>query len=121
LERTVVLRDGHYEMALPLKDRGAPVPNNIPQVEQRACWLKKKLQRNKDFYNDYKCFMTNIIDKGYAHTVLVDLLDARSKKWYIPHHSIYHPHKPARYALFLTARQNTKASLSMTCYSIARI
>ena len=28
LECTVVLRDDHYEMALPLKDRKAPVPNN---------------------------------------------------------------------------------------------
>ena len=54
LERTVVLRDGHYEMALPLKDREAPVPNNKPQVEQRALWLKGKLLRNKNLYNDYK-------------------------------------------------------------------
>ena len=54
LERTVVLRDGHYEMALPLKDREAPVPNNKPLSEQRACSLKRKLQRNKDLYNDYK-------------------------------------------------------------------
>ena len=62
LERTVFLRDSHYEMApLPLKDREAPVPNNRPQVEQRAYWLKRKLQRNKDKYNDYKCFMADII------------------------------------------------------------
>ena len=45
LERTVVLRDGNYEMALPLKDREAPVPSNKPQVEQRAYWLKKKLKK----------------------------------------------------------------------------
>ena len=32
LESTVVLKDGHYEIALPLKDRDAPVPNNIKSV-----------------------------------------------------------------------------------------
>ena len=62
-ERTVVLRDGHYDMALPLQDHEAPVPNNKPQVEQRAYWLKKKLQRNKDLHDDYKCFIADIIDR----------------------------------------------------------
>ena len=96
LERTVVLRDGHYEMALPLKDREAPVRNNRPQVEQRAYWLKRKLQRNKDLCNDYKCFMEDIIDKGYARKVPVDLQNSSGMKWYIPHHGIYHPHKPGK-------------------------
>ena len=96
LERTVVLRDGHYEMALPLKDRKAPVPNNKPQVEQRAYWLKKKLQRSKGLYNDYKCFMADIVDKDYARKVPVDLQASCSMKWYIPHHGIYHPHKPGK-------------------------
>ena len=96
LERTVVLRDGHYEMTLPLKDREAPVPNNNPQVEQRAYWLKRKLTRNKDLYNDYKCFMEDITDKGYARKVPVDLQNSSGMKWYIPHHGIYHPHKPGK-------------------------
>jgi len=104
-----------------LKDRGAPVPNNKPQVEQRAYWLKKKLQRNKDFYNVYKCFMTDIIDKGYARKVPVDLQDASNKKWYIRIMVFTTRKSPARYVLFLTVRQNTKASLSMTCYSMTRI
>lgn len=48
LESTVVLKDGHYEMAFPLKDCEAPVPNNRTQAEQRALWLKRKLKRNMD-------------------------------------------------------------------------
>lgn len=54
LESTVVLREGHYEIALPLRDREAPVLNNRPQAEQHALWLKGKLLRNKDLYNDSK-------------------------------------------------------------------
>lgn len=41
LESRVVLRDGHYEIALPLKDCNALVPNNRQQAEQRAHWLMK--------------------------------------------------------------------------------
>ena len=95
LERTVVLREGHYEMAWPLEDQKAPVPNN-KQVEQHAYWLKRKLQCNKDLCNDYKCFMADIIDKGYARKIPVELQDSTSMKWYIPHHGIYHPHKPSK-------------------------
>ena len=80
------MRDGHYEMALPLKDREAPVPNNKQQVEQGAFWLKRKLQRNKDLCNDYKCFMADIIGKGYARKIPVELQDSSSMKWYILHH-----------------------------------
>ena len=61
LESTVVLKDGHHEIALPLNNRNAPVPNNRPQAEQRAHWLKK-LQRNKNLYEDYKSFMAEIIE-----------------------------------------------------------
>ena len=84
LERTLVLRDGHYEIALLLKDREAPVLNNKPQVEQRAYWLKEKLQRNKGLCNDYKCFMADIVDKGCARKVPVDLQASSSMKWYLP-------------------------------------
>ncbi|XP_022778259.1 uncharacterized protein LOC111319790 [Stylophora pistillata] len=81
-------------MALFLKDREAPAPNNKPQVEQRTHWLRRKLQRNKDLYDDYKCFMADVIDKGYARKVPADLQDPSDNKWYIPHHGVYHQHKP---------------------------
>ena len=34
LDSTIALRSGHYEMALPLKDREAPMPNNRVQAER---------------------------------------------------------------------------------------
>ena len=54
LESTGALKDGHYKMPLPLRDRNAPLPNNYPQAMQRALWLKRKLQRSEDLFNDYK-------------------------------------------------------------------
>lgn len=41
LERTVVLRDGHYKMELPLKDRKEPVLNSKLQAEKRTFWWKE--------------------------------------------------------------------------------
>ncbi|XP_078371484.1 uncharacterized protein LOC144655144 [Oculina patagonica] len=96
LESTVVLKDGHYEIALPLKDRNAPPPNNYPQAMQRALWLKKKLQRNGNLYNDYKGFMADIIDKGFARKIPADHQKSSDVKWYIPHHGVDHPHKPGK-------------------------
>ena len=40
--------------------------------------------------------MANIVDKGYARKVPVDLQASSSMKWYIPHHGFYHPHKPGK-------------------------
>lgn len=94
LESTVVLKDSHHEIALPLKNRNAPVPNNRPQAEQRTYWLKK-LQRNKNLYEDYKSFTAEIIEKSYARKVQADL-EETNVKWYITHHGIYYPHKPAK-------------------------
>ena len=80
----------------PLKDREAPLPNNRPQAEQRALWLKGKLKQNMYLYNDCKRFMVYIIDEGYARKVPVDLQKSSNVKWYIPHHWVYHPHKPGK-------------------------
>jgi len=46
VEESTLLKDGHYEIPLPFKDRRYPVPNNRIQAEQRASWLKKRLEKN---------------------------------------------------------------------------
>ena len=95
VKNTVELNNGHYCIALPFKDEKIQMPNNKPQVEQRAFWLKQKLQKKPKFYADYKAFVENLIQKGYARKVPPDRLDRHDGKvWYIPHHGVYHPHKP---------------------------
>ena len=68
LNSTAVLK-GHYEMALPFRDREVTVPNNWVQAERRALWLKQKLHDNNDLYTDYKVFMAEILEEGYARKV----------------------------------------------------
>ena len=53
--------------------------------------LKKKLQKDEKFLTDYIAFMDNLFNKGHAS----ELTGVQpSIYWYIPHHGVYHPHKP---------------------------
>ena len=60
------LVNGHYSIGLPLKNKEVKMPNNRAMTEQRALNLKKKLQRNQTFKEDYVSFMNDMIKKGYA-------------------------------------------------------
>ena len=42
VKKSVELKNGHYEIALPFKDVQRPVPNNGVQAEQRAISLKER-------------------------------------------------------------------------------
>ena len=96
-EQTMQLRSGHYHMSLPFKDRHAPVPSNKSQAWQRAIWLKKKRERDPKLYQDYKAFMEDILSKGYVRKVSHDQKSlGEGTAWYIPHHGVYHPHKPGK-------------------------
>ena len=87
--------DGHYEIPLPFRSKDVHLPDNKEHVFQRACWLKRKLTRNKKFHEDYVKFMNDIIRKGFATKVPPDCVPARSGQvWYLPHHGVYHPKKP---------------------------
>lgn len=87
--------NGHYEMPLPFRVDDVHMPHNKNQVVQKAKWLKKKLLNNDKLCQEYNNFMKNIIDKDYARKVPPHLMSPPpGKTWYIPHHGVYHPHKP---------------------------
>ena len=88
------LVDGHYSIGLPLKNKEVKMPNNRAVAEQRALNMKKKLQRNQTFKEDYVSFMNDVINKGYAVKVPdEELKRSDGKVWFIPHHGVYHPKK----------------------------
>lgn len=86
-----VLKECHYEMTLPFRDRGVVVPNNRVQAEWGALGLKWKLHDNKDLYADYKVLMAEILEKGYGHKIPAHTQGLICVKWHIRHHGIYHP------------------------------
>lgn len=86
--------DGHYSIALPLRNKRIKMPNNRKVAEQRALHLKRKLERNTSFHAEYSAFMSNVITNGYAVKVPEQDLDRDDGKvWYLPHHGVYHPKK----------------------------
>lgn len=80
-------------MPLPFKGNSPPnLPNNKRLATVRLQCLEKKLKANKQYYEQYKTFMEETINKGDAEPA--PATSEGEKEWYLPHHGIYHPRKP---------------------------
>ena len=66
MERETVKIDGHYQLSFPLKDKELVLPNNRMVAMKRMQSLKKRFEKDEPFYNQYKCFMDELIDPKYA-------------------------------------------------------
>ena len=73
-------------MSLPLKNPVLIIPNNGKIIEKRANYLERQFMKNKKFFEDYKKFMNDILQKSYARLAFEIQ----------PHHGIYHPSKPGK-------------------------
>ncbi|XP_014676275.1 PREDICTED: uncharacterized protein LOC106816214 [Priapulus caudatus] len=91
---TTRFHEGHYEVGLPIRDDGRKLPDNRNPTMNRLQGLRKKLKGNPKFYKDYKNFMTDMMEKGYAETPDEVMSRKDGRVWYIPHHGVYHPKKP---------------------------
>ena len=56
------------------------------------------LKKNPRLLDDYKAFVEDIVAKGYARKVPPHQRESgyQGKTWFIPHHGVYHPHKPGK-------------------------
>ena len=72
------------------------MPNNRAQVLSRLESIKKRFIRDMKYREDYKKFMNDLVEKGYARKVVDESANTDSdvNVWYLPHHGVYHPHKP---------------------------
>ena len=94
MESSVERDNSHYKLPLPFKNPNVTFPNNRSLALARSKGLRKKLLKDKSFYNDYKEFMESVLEKGYAKKSTTS--PAEGKVWYIPHHGVYHPNKPGK-------------------------
>jgi hypothetical protein len=110
---SVVYEDGHYTIGLPFRNKSVHMPFNRSQAEQRLRLLGKRLEKNPTFHSDYRAFMENILDKGYAREVNKDDLKPEpGKSWYLPHHGVYHPQKNKLRVVFDCAARYAGTSLN---------
>ena len=79
--------NGHYEVPLPFKCE-IQLPNNRWIAMKRAESLKRKFMKDKVFQEDYEGFISNMLIKGYARPA-----ETNEKRWFIPHHGVYHSTK----------------------------
>lgn len=85
---------GHYTIPLPLKQLGNWFPDNRQQAVKHAMSLKKQFIKNNKFHDDYVKFMQAMFDEGHAEIINPTELNQNiGKRWYIPHHGVYHPRK----------------------------
>lgn len=85
--------DGHFQLPLPFKSISPPsLPNNKKLAMVRLQHLKKKLKSNQQYCDHYKAFMEEMFSKGDAE--MAPVTSDEGTVWYIPHHGVYHPHKP---------------------------
>ena len=90
--------DGHYEMPLPLRVPAPALPNNREVALRRLNQLKRRFKTDKKYKDDYTAFMEKVLSNGFAEEVPPVEAEAseEGKVWYIPHHGVYHPKKPAK-------------------------
>ena len=92
IERETFKSNGHYAVLLPFCDQELVMPNNKQQAVKRLMGLKRFIRDNK-FFLDYKKYMNDLLEKGYARRCNET---PTGKTWYIPHHAVYHPSVPGK-------------------------
>ena len=86
-------KNGQYHMPLPLKNNDG-LPNNRKMAEQRLKSIERKFANDATFREQYKGFIDNLIEKGYATIVEEDEPEPEvGMVWYLPHHAVFHPRK----------------------------
>ena len=98
VERRTVKKNGHYVVPLPFHDQELVIPNNKQQTVKRLMGLKRRFIRDNKFFLDYKKYMNDLLEKGYARRCNET---PTGKTWYIPHHAVYHPSKPGKIRVVL--------------------
>ncbi|KAL0151450.1 hypothetical protein M9458_053236 [Cirrhinus mrigala] len=91
---SVELKNGHYHLPLPFRDKDATLPNNYEMAAQRMLNLAKRFKKDSAYANEYATFMEDVLRKGYAEKVPQEQLQmSNGHVWYIPHHGVYHKQK----------------------------
>ena len=114
MDNSVCVVGGHYEVGMLWKSDTTWLPNNKQTAEARLQSLKRKLKRDGNFHRNYREFMENLIQKGYAKRMTEEEAVRRSQRtWYLPHHGVFHPQKQGKIrVVFDAASLHDRVSLN---------
>ena len=83
------LEDGCYEVPMPFKESLPEFECIIDLAEKRLEYLRRKMDRNSVYKDEYTKFMAHVVDLEFCKPVPDEQIDSRPA-WYIPHHGVYH-------------------------------
>ena len=84
-----------YEIPMLWKHKDMRFPNNYPQAKRRFDHLLKRFRADPNLYAMYKTAIEKQISMGYARKMTEEeVANAGKKRWILPHHPVFHPHKP---------------------------
>ena len=112
MESSVVLKNGHYEIAMPWRNEDPKLPDNRHLAENRLKTLRKRLEKNKDLHKKYTETVSDYIKKDYATIVKKDDQNQSTKVWYLPHHPVINPRKGKVRVVFDCASEYSGTSLN---------
>lgn len=97
MESTAVLKEGHYEIAMPWRYSPLCLPNNRVLAEHRLKLLRRRLAKDPVLFQKYSAFIDNLLDRAYARKVPDNrLYRSGEATWFLPHHPVFHPKKPEK-------------------------
>ena len=84
----------HYQLPLPFRDKTKIFPNTRKLAEKRLGYLQRRFMNNITFFEDYKRFIEDLLNKEYARKSKQG--SPEGKIWYIPHDGVFHPSKSGK-------------------------
>ena len=81
----------HHQTPLLFRSKEVHFPNNRRLAESRLSCIERRILRDKQFAMRYKCFMEELLLKGYARVSTKSPNDGQV--WYLPQHGICQPSK----------------------------
>lgn len=92
METSVCLRNGHSNLDRRFRRKDLVIPNNHQVAEQRLSSLKKKFQKNEQFYTEYTIFLQMSSTKD-MHILRHRMTWIDQMVWYLSLHRVDHPKK----------------------------
>ena len=65
------LSDGHYKIPMPRKKSVITSERNLPMAKQRLEYLKRQMEKNNDYKQEYATFMSEMIKNDFCNCVPV--------------------------------------------------
>ena len=90
----IKLPDNHYQIDLPFKYNNISLPCNYDQAYHGLHRLKKKFEKDEEYFKSYRDFIALMRESNYAEVVPVDEIDTDpGKVWYLMHFAVPHKQK----------------------------